>query len=131
MRKTLKFRRITAAQFEQYFSLDSPGYYIAKEQLEAGEIHNPQDALEALCLTNQLYELILSEFMVKALTPYGKAVEYLKMEDRDEVGEFVVGVLGRPRAIAVMRSALDELRVRADLPERPKVKSGAYAAPPP
>jgi hypothetical protein len=76
MRKTLKLRLITAAQCEQFFLLDSPGYFIARDAMNAGETATATDALEVLCLANELYESELLNRLIVELAPYGKLEEY-------------------------------------------------------
>jgi hypothetical protein len=71
MRKTLKFRHISTAQFEEFFMLDSPGYFIARDAMNAGETATAADAVEVLCLANQLYESELLNPLVVELAPLG------------------------------------------------------------
>ena len=45
MKQTIKLKRITTAEFEAFFQLDSPGYYIAKKAVE----HDDLEDIERAC----------------------------------------------------------------------------------
>ncbi len=110
MKKTIKFRLISATQFEQYFLLDSPGYFIARDAMNAGETATATDALEVLCLANQLYESELLNRLIVELTPYGKVEEYAEKHNTDEAGDFIVEVLGKERALVILQEVTAEVK---------------------
>ena len=102
--------RVSQEQLEAHFVLDSPGFVIAKEALKAGEIATSLEVLETICLANQLYADVLMIRMVEALKPYSKGAEYLEKRGSEDIGDFVVGILGKAKALQIMRDAMDEVR---------------------
>jgi hypothetical protein len=110
MKKTLKFRRITPDQFAQYFLLDSPGYFIARDAVKAGELGNALDTVEALCLVNQLYESELLNRLIVELAPLGKLEEYVAKRGTDAGGDFIVEVLGKKRALQILQEVTAEVK---------------------
>lgn len=110
MRKTLKLRLITAAQFEQFFLLDSPGYFIARDAMKAGETATVTDALEVLCLANELYESELLNRLIVELAPYGRVEEYAEKCGTDEEADFIVEVLGKDRALRILQDVADDVK---------------------
>jgi hypothetical protein len=110
MRKTLKFRHISTAQFEQFFLLDSPGYFIARDAMNAGETATAADALEVLCLANALFESELLNRLIVELAPYGKVKEYAAKRGTDEGADFIVEVLGKDRALRILQDVANEVK---------------------
>lgn len=125
MRKTLKLRLITAAQFEQFFLLDSPGYFIARDAMNARETATAIDALEVLCLANELYESELLNRLIVELAPYGKVEEYAKKCGTDEEADFIVEVLGKDRALRILQDVANEVKRQSKVGtgENDKVKA--------
>jgi hypothetical protein len=109
-KKTLTLKRITAEQFQNWFVLDSPGYFIARQAMKAGELKTPLDALEALCLANQLYDSELLNRLLVELAPFGKAEEYAEKRGTDAGTDLVVQCLGPDRMKVVLREVMDEVR---------------------
>ncbi|HXH91109.1 MAG TPA: hypothetical protein VNN25_05975 [Thermoanaerobaculia bacterium] len=110
MRKTLRLRLITATQFEQFFLLDSPGYFIARDAMNAGETATATDALEVLCLANQLYESELLNRLIVELATLGKLDEYIEKRGTDEGGEFIVEVFGKEKALRILQDVTNEVK---------------------
>jgi hypothetical protein len=125
MRKTLKLRLITAAQFEQFFLLDSPGYFIARDAMNAGETATATDALEVLCLANELYESELLNRLIAELAPYGKVEEYAEKRGTDEGTDLIVEVLGKDRALRILQDVANEVKRQSKVGtgENDKVKA--------
>jgi hypothetical protein len=110
MRKTLKFRHISTAQFEQFFLLDSPGYFIARDAMNAGETATAADALEVLCLANALFESELLNRLMVELAPYGKLDEYAEKRGTAEGANLIVEVLGKERALRILQEVTNEVK---------------------
>jgi histidyl-tRNA synthetase len=125
MRKTLKLRLITAAQFEQFFLLDSPGYFIARDAMNAGETSTATDALEVLCLANELYESELLNRLIVELAPYGQVEEYAEKRGTDEGADLIVEVLGKDRALRILQDVANEVKRQSKVGtgENDKVKA--------
>jgi hypothetical protein len=110
MKKAVKFRHITAKQFEQFFLLDSPGYFIARDAVKAGEVATATDTIEVLCLANELYESELVNRLIVELAPHGKVNEYAEKHGTDEAGDFVVEVLGKEKALRILQDVANEVK---------------------
>lgn len=112
MKKTLKFKLITLDDFNAFFQLDSPGYYIATKAIEAGELTGALDILEVMVLTNKLTEMELRNRIALALVPYGNAKEYLESLDTDRV-EIAVKTLGRERLKEILQEVADYVKEKS------------------
>ncbi len=125
MRKTLKLRLITATQFEQFFLLDSPGYFIARDAMNAGETATATDALEVLCLANELYESELLNRLIVELAAYGKVEEYAEKRGTDEGADLIVEVLGKDKALRILQDVANEVKRQSKVGtgENDKVKA--------
>jgi hypothetical protein len=125
MKKTLKFRHISTAQFEQFFLLDSPGYFIARDAMNAGETATATDALEVMCLANALFESELLNRLIVELAPYGKVEEYAAKRGTEEGGDFIVEVLGKEKALRILQDVTNEVKRQSKVGtgENDKVKA--------
>ena len=110
MKKTLKFKRITVDEFNAFFRLDSPGYFIAKKAIEAGELAGALDVVEVIVLTNKLSEIELRQRITVALAPLGKAEEYLESLGTERAEQIAVQTLGRERLIEILREVADSVK---------------------
>jgi hypothetical protein len=110
VRKTLRFRAITNEEFEKYFRLNSPGYFFAKDAVEAGEVSDPLDVLEVLCLTNRLFTIESANRIAIALKPYGKDREYLETCETIEGAQLAAATLGRGKLLAILGEVGDYVR---------------------
>jgi hypothetical protein len=115
VKRSITFRHITADEFDEHFQLESPGYQMAKEAHAAGEASTALEVLEILCLANQLYANLLTKRMLMELEPFGKAEEYLEKRSSEEIGEFVVGVLGKKRTVQILREVMADVRHEAKI----------------
>jgi hypothetical protein len=113
VKRSITFRHITAEQFGEQFQLDSPGCQIAKEAQAAGEAPTALEVLEILCLANVLYANLLTKRMLIELEPHGKAEEYLEKRSSEEIGDFVVGVLGKRKVFRILREVMADVRREA------------------
>ena len=118
MRKTIKFRPITSADFETFFALDSPGYYLAKEALKAREVATALQTLEVLVLVNKLAESEFENTVARALLPYGKTLEYLQTVGTHEGQQLVIQTLGEKRVEQIL------YEVAASVKEQTKIGTG-------
>jgi len=110
MKKTLKFKRITLDDFNAFFHLDSPGYFIAKKAIEADEVAGALDVVEVIVLTNKLSEIELRQRIALALAPHGKAKEYLESLGTKRAEVIAVETLGRERLIDILREVADYVK---------------------
>jgi hypothetical protein len=109
MKKTIKLKRITTADFEAFFQLDSPGFYIAKKAVEHEEVSRAVDVLEVLVLANKLFDSELSNRIATALMPHGKAKarEYLAAFRTQRAADIAVEILGKEQLTRIMRETAD------------------------
>jgi len=113
MSTTIRLRHLTRRDFDVFFQLDSPGYYIAKEAFRAGEAKTAVEALEILCLANKLYESELFNRLAEELGPYGKTAEYVHAYATDAGTKLALRTLGKNRLVAILREVMDEVRRQA------------------
>lgn len=109
-KRTIRLQKITVEQFETHFILDSPGYFIARDAVKAGEIGNAVDALEALCLTNELYQSELLNRLLIELQPSGRLEEYIEKRGTDAGTDLVIEVLGKVRAADILREVMQDVK---------------------
>lgn len=119
-KKTLRFNLITLDQFNTYFHLDSPGYFIAREAEKADEVGSPLEALEVVCLANQLYQSELTNRLMVELHPHGALDEYLRMRGTDEGTELVIDVLGEQRTKEILKEVMGQVRREVKIGENDK-----------
>jgi hypothetical protein len=110
MKKTLKFKLITLDDFNAFFQLDSPGYFIARKAIEAGELAGALDVLEVVVLTNKLAEMELRQRIALALAPHGKSEEYLETLGTDRAQQIAVETLGRDGVMVILREVADYMK---------------------
>ena len=120
MKKTLRFKLITLDQFNTYFRLDSPGYFIARDAEKADEVGSPLEAVEVVCLANQLYDSELTNRLMIELHPYGALDEFLRKRGTDEGTKRVIKVLGEQRATEILKEVMDEVRRQVKIGENDK-----------
>jgi hypothetical protein len=106
---TIQFRLITADQFHRYFSLESPGYYIALDAFKANEVATGEEIIEVMCLSTQLYLTELGTRLMQELHPLGKFEQYLEL-DTNHRAAFATQVLGKDRMAVILREVMDEVR---------------------
>jgi len=109
MKKTIKLKRITTAEFEAFFQLDSPGYYIAKKAVEHDEVTKAVDVLEVLVLTNKFFQIELRNRITAAIAERSKmtAQEYLKALGTDRSNDIALKTLGKERLKAILQDTAD------------------------
>src|SRR5436305_13995346 len=107
MKKTIKLKRITTADFEAFFQIDSPGYYIAKKAVEHGEVSAAVDVLEVVVLTNKLFEIEFRQRVALALAPHGNAKDYLESLGTDRAHEIAIETLGAERLKGLLKETAD------------------------
>lgn len=112
MKKTIKLKRITTAEFEAFFQLDSPGYYIAKKAVEHEEVTKAIDILEVLILTNKLFQIELRNRITAAIAERSKttAQEYLKALGTDRSNEIALDALGKDRLKVILQETADYVK---------------------
>jgi len=120
MTKTLRFNRITRDQFNSYFQLDSPGYFIARDAERAEEIGSPLEALEVVCLANQLYEIELHSHLMIELHHHGAADEYVRKRGTAAGTKLLVDVLGEVRLKKILKDVMVQVRRAVKIGENDK-----------
>src|SRR5258708_5975961 len=110
MKKTLKFKRITLDEFNAFFQLDSPGYFIAKKAIEAGEVAGAPDIVEDIVLTNKLSQIELPQRVTTALPPPGEAGEDVDSLGAERAQQIAVETLGRERLIEILRDVAEYVK---------------------
>jgi hypothetical protein len=110
MKKTLKFKLITLDEFNAFFQLDSPGYFIAKKAIEAGEVAGALNVLEVVVLANKLSQIELRQRITVALAPHGKAEEYLDSLGTERAQRIAIETLGRERLIEILQEVADYVK---------------------
>ncbi|MBV8546314.1 MAG: hypothetical protein JO093_13670 [Acidobacteria bacterium] len=102
-------KRITTAEFEAFFQLDSPGYYIAKKAVEHDEVTKAVDVLEVLVLTNKFFQIELRNRITAAIAERSKmtAQEYLKALGTDRSNDIALKTLGKERLKAILQDTAD------------------------
>lgn len=110
---TLKVRRVTAQDIASYFSLDSPGYFLARDAERVGEIAGAADAVEVIVLVNKLCEMALRERIVEELAArHGKAAarKYLEACGTVEGTDYVVQLLGKEVMKVILRAVMSDVK---------------------
>ena len=112
MKQTIKLKRITTAEFEAFFQLDSPGYYIAKKAVEHDEVTKAIDVLEVFVLTNKLFQIELRNRIAAAITERSKttAQEYLKALGTDRANGIALKILGKERLKTILQETADYVK---------------------
>jgi hypothetical protein len=122
-KKILRFNHITLDQFNTYFHLDSPGYFIAREAEKADEVGSPLEAVEILCLANQLYQSELTNRLMVELHQYGAVDEYMSKRETDEGTQLVIDVLGEQRTAEILKEVMGQVRREVKIGENDKKRS--------
>jgi hypothetical protein len=81
MSAKIAVQRVTAKDITTFFSLDSPGSFLARDAERAGEISDAADAIEVICLVNKLSQIELDTCIMRELQErYGpeKVAAYLR-----------------------------------------------------
>lgn len=113
MKTTIVVQRVSAKDIAAHFSLDSPGYFLARDAERLGEIASAADAIEVITLVNKFYQIALRERIVKELVElHGKdaAREYLEKSGTDEGTNYAVEMLGKDLLTIILREAMDEVK---------------------
>jgi len=110
MNKTLEFQLISVDDFNAFFCLDSPGYYLVRGALLDGEDLDPLHTLESVCLANKLYTMQFNNHVATELLPYGKAGEYLESGSDTAAAELALATLGQDRICQIAREVMSNVR---------------------
>lgn len=113
MKTTIVVQRVSRREIAAYFSLDSPGYFVARDAERVGEIASAADAVEVITLVNKLYQMALRERIAKEILElHGKdeAREYLEKSGTDEGADYAVDLLGKDLMKIILREAMDEVK---------------------
>lgn len=118
-RKTLRFKLITLEQFDTYFHLDSPGYFLARDAHKAHEIGSAREAVEVLCLANQLYQSELDNRLIVELHERGRLEEY-GAGTMDERTDLLVETFGEDRIKELLTAVMAQVRREMKIGENDK-----------
>jgi hypothetical protein len=125
-KRTVTFRNLTSDEFERYFMLESPGYFLAKESYNAGEIGSAAEAVEILCLANKHYLMNLENRVMEELIPFGKqyAREYydLARTDSEKASQLIAQVLGVKQTRLILKSVMEETKAALMIGQNEKKK---------
>jgi hypothetical protein len=110
VKRSIKLKLITTADFDAYFRLDSPGYFIARDAVKAGEATEAVDVLEVLVLTNKLYEVECRKRIAAALEPYGRDEQYLALLGTEAAHDLLIETLGNERVEQILRDAVQDVK---------------------
>ena len=92
---------------------------------QSGETATATDALEVLCLANELYESELLNRLIVELAAYGKVEEYAEKRGTDEGADLIVEVLGKDKALRILQDVANEVKRQSKVGtgENDKVKA--------
>lgn len=109
--KTIELRDIDTATFENYFMPNTPGWTLASEAHAAGEVTSALDALEVVCLVNQLYMVNLQTRVIEELAVFGadKVEQYASL-DSSAYGDFLAPIIGIDRVALLLKEVLEATR---------------------
>lgn len=110
MNDTLQLQMISVDEFNAFFRLDSPGYYLIRAALLNGEDMDPLRTLEYVCLANKLYAMEFDNHVAKELLPYGKAAEYFESGSDDDAADLAMATLGQDRIRQIAREVMTSVR---------------------
>lgn len=120
-RKTLKLGRITLDDFNEYFHLDGPGWRLALESDAAGELDTALNKLEAVVLLNKLCSIDLQNKIMIELGK-GRVERYFEL-DLDARADYLVSIVGKDRAAAILKEVVVETREQACIGQNDRVKA--------
>ena len=118
MKTTIVIQRVSAKDIRNHFSLDSPGYFLARDAERLGEIASAADAVEVITLVNKFYQIALRERIVKELAEvHGQdaARTYLEQSGTEDGGQYAVDMLGKDLMKTILREAMDEVKRESGL----------------
>lgn len=110
---TLRVRRVTAQDIAGFFSLDSPGYLLARDAERLGEIAGAADAVEIIVLVNKLYEIALCERIVEEIAArHGEpaARKYLLASGTVQAADYAVQLLGKDLMKVILREVMADVK---------------------
>lgn len=113
MKTTIVVQRVSAQDVAAHFSLDSPGYFLARDAERLGEIASAADAVEVITLVNKFYQITLRERVVKELAElHGKdaARTYFEQSGTEAGGDYAIQMIGKDLMKIILRETMDEVR---------------------
>jgi hypothetical protein len=124
VKRTIKFERITTKDFDLFFQLDSPGWYISNEAIKKavkrGETATAKEMVEMVVLANKLCEMEYRNRVAEALMPFGKTAEYLSSADTQGAVTMPLDILGRAAPDADSEGDRRLRAARVGSPHRPE-----------
>jgi hypothetical protein len=110
VKRSIGLKLTTVADFNAYFRLDSPGYFIARDAVKAGEATEAVDVLEVLVLTNKLYEVECRKRIAAALKLFGKDEQYMALVGTEAAHDLVIETLGKETVEQILRDAVADVK---------------------
>lgn len=116
-RTTLTVDRPT---FEEYFFVGSSGISIARDAMDRGMIRTPYEAIEVVCLVNQLEAEWHYWDIVAELEPHGKEDDYeaaCEQGDTARSEQIILQYIGRERLREMLLEVRSDVRDELQIPE--------------
>jgi hypothetical protein len=116
-RTTLTVDRPT---FEEYFFVGSDGISVARDAMDRGMIRTPYEAIELVCLVNQLEAEWHYWDIIGELEPHGKDADYeAACEQNDTVRreQLMLQYIGRERLREMLLEVRSDVRDELQIPE--------------
>ena len=130
MTAKLTVKRVTQDEVNAFFSLDSPGYFIARDAEKAGEIAGAANAIEIITLVNKLYEIEFRNRIIRALAEtHGKDAvrEYAEKVEDDAGTDFLLRTLGKAQLTTIMKATADYVKQEAGVGKNDPTKEALKA----
>ena len=116
-RTTLTVDRET---FEEYFFVDSDGIALARDAMDTGMIRTPYEAIELVCLANQLEAEWHYWDMLAELEPHGKEEDFIAaytVDDTERANQIILQYIGRERLRQMLLDVKGDVRDELQIPE--------------
>jgi hypothetical protein len=106
--------------FEEYFFVGSTGINVARDAMAADKIRTPYEAIELVCLVNQLEAEWFFWDMVAELEPHGKDDDYIaahKLGDFDRYDRLIFDNVSKDRVYQMLLDVQSDVREELGIPE--------------
>jgi hypothetical protein len=113
MSAKITVQRVTAKDITTFFSLDSPGYFLARDAERAGEISGAADAIEVICLVNKLSQIELDTHIMRELEERcgpDRVAAYLRTASVEERTTFTIEAIGKEDMVVILQEVANSLK---------------------
>lgn len=100
--------------FENYFWLDGPGRKIVLDALSAGVISTSYEAVDMLCVANQMMQGNIHALLVVEMHHRGRTIDYRAAKTPEEMGRLTreaIECLGHDKFVEIVRLAEENARM--------------------